>query len=191
MKIFARRTESGLVPVDETGETELRKLRPGTVVSVEVMGRRIESEHFAVKPPRPKQPTPSLAKPKKPLPKKRAEPRRLDAGHVTGGQKLIPIVVDREYYETRHLEPCFITGLRGTPEMPVVAMHIGNCAKGAKNDAECLPALKIIHDQSHDKGITVILDWLRDRPHVLLAILRAYARETYFSQERKQQTESP
>jgi hypothetical protein len=147
------------------------------------MGLRLTDPAFLVQGPRPKQPTPSRAKPPKALPKKRAEPRRVDAGHVTGGEKLHPIVKDQEYYEGMHLQACFITGLFGTPDSPVVGMHVGNPGKGLKNDSELLPALKIIHDATHVRGITAILDWLRDRPHVVLAILRAYARERYFSQE--------
>jgi hypothetical protein len=145
------------------------------------MGLRITDPSFLVQGPRPKQPTPSRAKPPKPLKKRREEPRRTDAGYVTGGQKLIPIVTDDEYYQGLHLDACFVTGLRGTPSEPVVAMHIGNPGKGVKNDAECLPALKIIHDATHQRGITAILDWLRDRPHLVIAILRAYARERYYS----------
>lgn len=152
------------------------------------MGLRIEDPAFLVKGPRPKQPTPSRAKPPKPLPRKREEPRRTDAGHVVGGQKLIPIVTDDDYYQSLHLEPCFITGLRGTYKDPVVAAHIGNPGKGVKNDAECLPLTKSIHDDTHQKGITVILDWLRDRPHLVIAILRAYARERYFSHPSPQAT---
>lgn len=144
------------------------------------MGLRIEDPAFLVKGPRPKQPTPSRAKPPKALPKKRDEPRRTDAGHVTGGQKLTPIVKDQDYYEGMHLEACFVTGLKGTPQDPVVGMHVGNPGKGLKNDAELLPALKSIHDATHARGISAILDWLRDRPHVVLAILRAYARERYY-----------
>lgn len=157
------------------------------------MGLRIEDPAFIVKPPRAKQPTPSRAKPPKPLPKKRAEPRRTDAGRVTGGQKLVPIVKDQEYYEGMHLEPCFITGLRGTPDNPVVGMHVGNPGKGLKNDSELLPALKSIHDATHQRGITAILDWMRDKPHLLIAILRAYAREKYWmtKEARTQLSEAP
>ncbi len=144
------------------------------------MGRRIEDPAFAVPPPRPRQPTPSRAKPKTPLPKKRETPRRTSAGHVTGGQKLTPIVKDRDYYTSLHLEPCFITGVRGTPSAPVVAMHIGNPGKGLKNDSECLPVLSSIHNDTHQRGITAILGWLSDRPDLLIAILRAFARERYF-----------
>lgn len=144
------------------------------------MGLRIEDPAFIVKPPRPKQPTPSRAKPPKALPRKREEPRRTDNGHVTGGQKLVPIVTDHDYYTSRHTKPCFITGLYGTPQNPIVAAHIGNPGKGLKNDSEILPLTKSIHDDSHRKGITVILDWLYDRPALVIAILRAYAREQYW-----------
>jgi hypothetical protein len=144
------------------------------------MGLRIEDPSFKVQPPRAKQPTPSRAKPPKALPKKRSEPRRTDAGHVTGGQKLVPIVTDQEYYQGMHLQPSFITGLRGTPDNPIVGMHVGNPGKGLKNDSELLPVEKSIHDDTHSKGITVILDWLRDKPELVIAILRSYARERYW-----------
>jgi hypothetical protein len=147
------------------------------------MGLRLTDPAFLVQGPRPKQPTPSRAKPPKPLKKRREEPRRTDAGHVTGGQKLIPIVTDPDYIADIHLDVCAITGLPGTHSDPIVAAHVGNPGKGLKNDSELLPALKIIHDATHVRGITAILDWLRDRPHVVIAILRAYARERYFSQE--------
>jgi hypothetical protein len=149
------------------------------------MGLRITDPSFLIQGPRPKQPTPSRAKPPKPLKKKREEPRRVDAGHVVGGQKLTQIVKDQEYYEGMHLEACFITGLKGTPDNPVVGMHIGNPGKGLKNDADLLPALKSIHDGTHQHGITYIIQFLWDRPHLLIAILRAYARERYFSQEQR------
>jgi hypothetical protein len=144
------------------------------------VGLRIDDPAFLIKPLRPKQPTPSRAKPRKALPRTREEPRRTDAGHVTGGQKLVPIVTDDDYYQNLHAEPCFITGLRGTAQNPIVAAHIGNPGKGMKNDCECLPLTKSIHDDTHRKGITVILDWLRDRPNLVIAILRSYARERYW-----------
>ncbi len=145
------------------------------------MGKRIVDPAFAVPPPRPRQPTPSRAKPKKPLPRKRETLRRTDAGHVTGGQKLTPIVKDQDYYTSLHLEPCFITGVRGTPGAPIVAMHIGNPGKGLKNDSECLPVLASIHNDTHQRGITAILGWLSDRPELLIAILRSFARERYWT----------
>lgn len=154
------------------------------------MGLRLTDPAFLVQGPRPKQPTPSRAKPPKPLPKKRAEPRRTDAGHVTGGQKLIPIVTDPDYIADIHNDVCAITGLPGTFKDPIVAAHVGNPGKGLKNDAESLPMLDSVHRGWHQKGPSYILDLLKSNPTIFLMIMRAYARERYFS-ERKQQDRTP
>lgn len=145
------------------------------------MGLRIDDPSFLVRGPRPKQPTPSRAKPPKPLPKKRAEPRRTDAGVVTGGQKLIPIVTDPQYVADMHADACWLTGLKGTPSDPIVVAHIGNPGKGLKNDAESLAMLDSLHRAWHQKGNVVILAHLENNPNLLLALIRAFAREQYFS----------
>jgi hypothetical protein len=139
----------------------------------------MESPHFLVQPGRPKPPTPSRAKPAKPLPKKRKDPRRKAAGHVVAGQKLRPIVTDRAYLDGLREEPCVFTGLRGTADDPVEPMHVGNPGKNLKSDNEALPARHSIHDATHRDGITAVLDHLANKPDLLLAMLRAYARERY------------
>lgn len=144
------------------------------------MGARLTDPAFLIQGPRPKQPTPSRAKTPKPLPKKRAEPRRTDAGHVTGGQKLIPIVTDPDYIADIHSDVCAITGLPGTHSDPIVAAHVGNPGKGLKNDAESLPMLDSVHRGWHNHGPGFILDLLKSKPAIFLMIMRSYARERYF-----------
>lgn len=147
------------------------------------MGLRFESPYFAVKPPRPKQATPSRAKPKKALPKKRDEPRVKTEGKVLAGQKLVRIVTDPDYIKYLHTLPGTFTGVYGTESDPIVAMHIGNPGKNLKNDAEALPERQSLHALTHGDGITAVLDHLRDKPKLVIAILRAYARECHGAYE--------
>lgn len=161
------------------------------------MGKRIEDPAFLVQsghrpapPPTPaakgkalgaaKKAVAKLAARQKPIPRKRkGPPRRKTAGHVVGGQKLVPLIDDRQYLDDLRSEPCTFTNQRAVEGDPVEAMHIGNPGKNLKNDAEAIPALHSIHDATHRDGITAVLPYLKLNPDLLLAILRAYARERY------------
>lgn len=144
------------------------------------MGKRYDDPAFLIGPPRPKQPTPSRAKPAKALPKVRSKPRVTDGGKVLAGQKLVRIVTDPDYIVDLRDEPCEFTGLHASPDDPVEAMHIGNPGKGLKNDAEALPARHSVHALTHTKaGICGLLPFFERNPHLLIAVLRAYARERY------------
>jgi hypothetical protein len=128
------------------------------------MGKRIESPYFAVQLGKPRPPAPSRAKPKKPLPKRRKGAARLKtAGKVVAGHKLRPLVEDRAYLDSLRDEPCFFTGLPGTPDDPVEAMHIGNPGKNCKSDDETLPARhSLVHHLTHLQGL--IKDSAADLP---------------------------
>jgi hypothetical protein len=146
------------------------------------MGKRIDSPYFAVQLGKPRPPAPSRAKPKKPLPKRRKGAARLKtAGKVVAGQKLRPLVEDRAYLDSLRDEPCFFTGLRGTPDDPVEAMHIGNPGKNLKSDDETLPARhSLVHHLTHLQGlIRILLPIFQQDPTLLVYLLRAAARERY------------
>lgn len=146
------------------------------------MGKRLNSEHFLVQLDKPRPPAPSRAKPKKPLPKRRKGGARLKtAGKVVAGQKLRRLVDDRTYLDGLRDEPCFFTGLKGTPDDPVEAMHIGNPGKNLKSDDESLPARhSLVHHLTHLQGLVkVLLPILAENPALLLHLLRCAARERY------------
>lgn len=157
------------------------------------MGKRIEHAAFLIQSGRP---APAVhAKPKalaavkkavakiavrKPIAKRRkGPPRRKTAGHVIGGQKLRPLIEDRQYLDDMRADACTFTGQRATADDPVEAMHIGNPGKNLKSDNESIPARHSIHALTHSKGITAVLPYLENNPNLLLAMLRAYARERH------------
>lgn len=157
------------------------------------MGKRIESPAFLVQQGRPASPAnvhdkkkalgaakQAIAKIKARIPRKRkGPPRRKTAGNVVAGQKLRPIVQDREYLDGLREEACLFTGLKASPDDPVEPMHVGNCGKNLKSDDETIPARHSIHDATHRRGITAVLPYLEANPDLLLALLRAYGREQY------------
>jgi hypothetical protein len=83
--------------------------------------------------------------------------------------------------------PCALTGRYGCHGDQVVPMHIGTAGKAVKSpDNEVLPALDSLHKRSHgqDKAIgfhTMMLEVLKNDKHLLLDMVRAYAREHYRS----------
>lgn len=86
---------------------------------------------------------------------------------------------DQKYRVALRSERCLITGLHGSEDDPVEAMHIGTAGKGLKIDDRCmLPIRHSYHQLGHQQGeISMLRRFLPD--DVLRAALRAYARELY------------
>jgi hypothetical protein len=121
-----------------------------------------------------------LPRPTKPIPRVAKKKKVLTNGKVVRGHKLRPIVDDEAYTTGLRDEACIFTGLHGTENDPVEAMHIGNCGKNVKSANEALPARHSIHALTHTKeGILAIIPYLIANPHLLIDAFRALAREKY------------
>lgn len=99
------------------------------------------------------------------------------------------IIRDPKYLAALREERCIVTGLYGTPDDPVEAVHIGTAGKGIKtSDDEALPIRHSIHAEMHRRGeMTVLRERLADG--ILRLFARAYARERYRHRQAEQTAE--
>lgn len=88
-------------------------------------------------------------------------------------------VEDRRYLDWLRTQRCVITGQRGHDGETVDPMHIGTLGRGMKaHDFWALPVMHSLHAEAHEHGeATMLRKHLPD--DVLIAAVRAYAREMY------------